>query len=114
MPPSQFSAGSDISIAISVRTNSTLVRIAFSSSSQLSGQGKIQDLNPGGGTDGSGYDDLQLYLVSAPINLNVTVATDLLQIELDQNVKHPKFTVPACIPQGNYNVRLRSRILPKC
>lgn len=74
----------------------------------VSGDGKLQ---PAASVPGSGlstrYDALEIYLVSAKTNINMTVSAtpDFLTGESGSTVKHLNFPIPTCIPSGDYNVR---------
>ncbi|KAJ7169682.1 hypothetical protein C8R46DRAFT_206235 [Mycena filopes] len=79
----------------------------------VSGNGQLPDRArlPGSGLPTS-YELLEIYLVSAQTNINMTVSAGpaLLASESGSTVKHLNWPIPACIPAGNYNVRTYSRI----
>jgi len=89
-PQNPGHAGSSISIAIDV-----------------SGDGKLPSAAslPGSGLSNS-FQLLEIYLVSAETNLNMTVSAGpgLLTNESGSTVKHLNWPIPPCIPAGNYNL----------
>lgn len=91
-PQSQLHAGSNMSIAI-----------------DISGDGKLPQSasNPGSGLP-TGFDTLEIYLLSYQTCLNVTVSagTGLLAQEAGSTVKHLDWPIPSCIPAGQYNLTL--------
>jgi len=91
-PSSQEHVGSTLSIAIAVGGN----------------QGQIQNFSPGSSSSsGTGYDNLELFLISSQHNINISVATDILdQDQNGGNVKHVDYQIPTCVPSGNYNLSL--------
>lgn len=56
------------------------------------------------------YNSLELYLVSAQMNINLTVSNGpgLLTQEPGSTVKHLNWPIPPCVPAGDYNVRSTS------
>lgn len=78
----------------------------FFNPTQLSGDGKIPQsaFIPGSG-QATSYNSLELYLVSATENLNLTVSngTGLLTQEPGSTVKHLNWPIPTCVPSGSYN-----------
>src|ERR1700722_7591344 len=75
--------------------------------SQVSGDGLLSPLAsvPGSGL-ATGFDSLDVFLVSYQTQLNITVSTgpDLLTQEPGSTVKHLNFPIPSCVPPGQYNV----------
>lgn len=75
---------------------------------QLSGDGKVPQsaFIPGSGAS-TGYDLLEIYLVSSQLGVNYTVsnATDFLEQEPGSTVKHLNWPIPNCVSSGSYNVR---------
>ncbi|KAJ7492817.1 hypothetical protein FB451DRAFT_551794 [Mycena latifolia] len=73
----------------------------------VSGDGK---LSPAASLPGSGlstsYELLEIYLVSAQTNINMTVSAGpgLLSNESGSTVKHLNWPIPTCIPAGDYNL----------
>jgi len=91
-PGSFAHAGSSLNIAIS-----------------LSGQGNLTGaaLAPGApSSTGTGYDQLSLFMISGPKNVNVSVSDTFLNQETGSNVKHVNFPIPDCLQDGNYNLTL--------
>jgi len=84
-PLSTFNFGGDITIAI-----------------DLSRDGKLPQ------SFGIGYDSLDLYLVSAQTDTNITVSdhSNLLQQEPGSTVKHLNWSIPSCLSSGQYNLTL--------
>jgi hypothetical protein len=89
-PSNPGHAGSDISIAVDISGNGQLPSAASL---------------PGSGLPTS-FDSLEIYLVSAQTNINMTVSAGpaLLTGESGSTVKHLNWPIPACIPEGNYNL----------
>ncbi|KAJ7284732.1 hypothetical protein C8J57DRAFT_1289464 [Mycena rebaudengoi] len=89
-PQNPGHAGSTIPIAIDV-----------------SGNGKLPSAAslPGSGLSTS-YTLLEIYLVSAQANINMTVSAGpgLLQSESGSTVKHLDWPIPACLPAADYNL----------
>ncbi|KAJ7492819.1 hypothetical protein FB451DRAFT_1219659 [Mycena latifolia] len=89
-PSNPGHAGSTISIALDV-----------------SGNGK---LSPAASLPGSGlptsYESLEIYLVSAQTNINMTVSAGpaLLSGESGSTVRRLNWPIPTCIPAGDYNL----------
>jgi len=83
-------AGSNITIAVDVSGD---------------GQLPISDSNPGLGHS-TGFQSLEIYLVSAQTNINLTVSNTsaFLTGEAQSTVKHLNWPIPTCIPAGNYNL----------
>jgi len=74
---------------------------------QVSGDGKLpQSASVPGNGGQSGYDGLDLYLVSGQTNTNVTVSnnSDILKQEPGSTVKHLNWPIPSCVSSGQYNV----------
>ncbi|KAJ7783563.1 hypothetical protein DFH07DRAFT_191959 [Mycena maculata] len=73
----------------------------------VSGDGQLQSAAsiPGSGL-ATRLDTLEIYLVSAQANLNMTVSAgpDLLTGESGSTVKHLNWPIPTCVPAGNYNL----------
>jgi len=73
----------------------------------VSGDGKLamSDVIPGNNA-ATGYDNLNLYLVSAQtkFNISVTNGTNILTQESGSTVKHVNWNVPSCITPGAYNL----------
>jgi hypothetical protein len=67
---------------------------------QVSGNGQLENSGQ------NGYDGLDLYLVSAQTNTNITVSnnSDILNQEPGGTVKHLNWQIPGCISSGQYNV----------
>jgi len=89
-PGSTQHAGSDLVLAI-----------------DLSGDGKIpQSAFQPGSSMATRYNSLELYLVSAQMNINLTVSNGpgLLTQEPGSTVKHLNWPIPPCVPAGDYNV----------
>ncbi|KAI0274626.1 hypothetical protein BC834DRAFT_848968 [Gloeopeniophorella convolvens] len=88
-PNGTFHAGSSIPIAIDV-----------------SGDGKLPQAAaaPGAGL-ATGFDSLELYLVSEQTKTNLTISngTGLLTQEPESTVKHINFVLSNCVTPGNYN-----------
>ncbi|KAJ7102132.1 hypothetical protein B0H15DRAFT_313293 [Mycena belliarum] len=89
-PSNPGQAGSTISIALDV-----------------SGNGKLPPAAtlPGSGLDTS-YESLEIYLVSAQTNINITVSSGpaFLTGESGSTVKHLNWPIPSCVPAGDYNL----------
>jgi len=89
-PHSTYTAGGVMAIAIDV-----------------SGDGKLPmaDVTPGNNA-ATGYDNLNLFLVSAQTKLNISVTngTNILTQESGSTVKHVNWNVPDCITPGAYNL----------
>jgi len=90
-PQSNFNFGGGITIAI-----------------ELSGNGKLPQSALFPGNPNIGYDSLDLYLVSAETDTNITVSDDsvLLQQEPGSTVKHLNWPIPNCLSSGEYNLTL--------
>lgn len=88
-PKSTYHAGSGIPIAIDVSGNGKLPNNAAIPGSNLA----------------TGFDSLELYLISAPLGINLTVSsgTALLIQESGSTVKHLNFALSNCVPAGQYN-----------
>ncbi|KAF9015304.1 hypothetical protein BDQ17DRAFT_1340823 [Cyathus striatus] len=88
-PNTPFHAGSNIPISIEVSGNGKLPLSATTPGSELD----------------SGYDSLEIYLVSATVNINVTVSEGpgLLTGETG-SVRHLNWPLPSCVPAGQYNL----------
>jgi hypothetical protein len=75
----------------------------------VSGDGKLASAAsvPGSGLS-TRYDSLEIYLVSAQTNINLTVSAGpaLLTGESGSTVKHVNWLIPTCVPAGNYNVSI--------
>jgi hypothetical protein len=88
-PNTPFHAGSNIPISI-----------------EVSGNGKLplSATTPGSGLD-TGYESLEIYLVSAAVDINVTVSEgpSLLTGETG-TVRHLNWPLPSCVPAGQYNL----------
>ncbi|KAJ6604452.1 hypothetical protein DFH09DRAFT_310100 [Mycena vulgaris] len=73
----------------------------------VSGNGKLP---PAASLPGSGlstcYESLEIYLVSAQTNINMTVAAGpaLLSGDSGSTVRHLNWPIPPCIPAGDYNL----------
>nr|GAT47864.1 predicted protein [Mycena chlorophos] len=54
----------------------------------------------------TGFNSLEIYLVSSQTNLNLTVSSNssLLDGEPTSTVKHLNYGIPQCVPAGNYNL----------
>lgn len=91
-PESTFHFGSDIPIAIDVSGN---------------GQLPVSASVPGN-SGKTGYDGLDIYLVSSQTNTNVTVSYDsgILKDESGSTVKHLNWQMPSCLSSGEYNLTL--------
>ncbi|KAJ7042447.1 hypothetical protein C8F04DRAFT_1075946 [Mycena alexandri] len=83
-------AGSSLSIAIDVSGDGQLSAAASQPNSGLP----------------TSYESLEIYLVSAQTNINMTVSSGpaLLTSQSGSTVKHLNWPIPACIPAGNYNL----------
>ncbi|KAJ7357161.1 hypothetical protein DFH08DRAFT_851198 [Mycena albidolilacea] len=83
-------AGSPINIAIDVSGNGALPAAASLPDSHYS----------------TGFGSLEIYLVSAQTNINMTVSAGpaLLSGESGSTVKHLNWPIPACMPAGDYNL----------
>ncbi|KAI0051758.1 hypothetical protein FA95DRAFT_1484931 [Auriscalpium vulgare] len=88
-PQSTFHAGSDIPIALDISGNGKLPQAAAT---------------PGAGL-ATGFDLLELYLISTQAKLNLTISngTGLLTQEPGSTVKHLDFALPNCVAAGAYN-----------
>jgi len=87
-PRSQIQAGNDVAIAI-----------------DLSGNGKLSSfLLPS--TNSRAYQSLSVYLVSSIFNVNVTVCPQVFEQDPSSAVPHISWSVPSCLPPGNYNLTL--------
>jgi len=90
-PNSQGHAGSTLSIAITVGGS----------------QGQLKDFAPGASSSsGTGYDNLELFLISSSSNINITVASNILTQQQGSNVKHVDYDIPTCVTSGSYNLTL--------
>ncbi|KAJ7786102.1 hypothetical protein B0H16DRAFT_1295596 [Mycena metata] len=89
-PNSPAHAGSPLPIAIDVSGNGKLPPAA-----------SLPDSN-----SSTGFQSLEIYLVSATTNINITVSSGpgLLANESGSTVKHVNWPVPTCLPAGNYNL----------
>ncbi|KAK7064392.1 hypothetical protein R3P38DRAFT_2824248 [Favolaschia claudopus] len=89
-PQNPGHAGSNINIALDVSGNGKLPASARLPNSGLP----------------TGFGSLQIYLVSAQTNVNVTVSADpgFLSSEPGSTVKHLNWPIPTCIPAGDYNL----------
>ncbi|KAH7091872.1 hypothetical protein BKA62DRAFT_663783 [Auriculariales sp. MPI-PUGE-AT-0066] len=88
---SQFNAPGNLPIAIDV-----------------SGNGKLSSQS-GSAATSSRFSSLEIYLVSATVNVNVTVSgpdAGLLSQESGSTVKHVDYLFPECLPAGAYNLTL--------
>ncbi|KAJ7706391.1 hypothetical protein B0H17DRAFT_1037012 [Mycena rosella] len=73
----------------------------------VSGDGKLAPAASLPGSDlSTRYDFLEIYLVSAQTNINITVSAgpSLLTNETGSTVKHLNWPIPTCIPAGDYNL----------
>ncbi|KAJ7814142.1 hypothetical protein B0H14DRAFT_2376209 [Mycena olivaceomarginata] len=88
-PQNPGHVGSDIPIAIDV-----------------SGDGKLPASASSNSSDSTHFRSLEIYLVSAETNINITVSAGpgLLLNESGSTVKHLNWPIPTCIPAGNYNL----------
>ncbi|KAI0646991.1 hypothetical protein C8Q79DRAFT_1009143 [Trametes meyenii] len=87
--------------------STTQVAIDILDAVQISGDGKLDQTASIPGSDKSTrFDSLEMYLVSYPKKLNLTVSSGpgLLTQELGSTVKHWDFNVSSCIPAGSYNL----------
>lgn len=78
----------------------------------MSGNGKLPNNAAIPGSNlATGFDSLELYLISAPLGINLTVSsgTALLIQESGSTVKHLNFALSNCVPAGQYNVCLYQR-----
>ncbi|THH20841.1 hypothetical protein EW146_g609 [Bondarzewia mesenterica] len=91
-PQSTYHAGNGIPIAIDV-----------SGDGKLPNDAAIPDSNLA-----TGFDSLELYLVSTSTGMNLTVSngTGLLTQESGSTVKHLDFALSNCVPAGEYNFTL--------
>ncbi|KZP31192.1 hypothetical protein FIBSPDRAFT_925905 [Athelia psychrophila] len=93
----------DAPAALSTYTAGGVMSIAI----DVSGDGKLpmSAVTPGNNA-ATGYDNLNLYLVSVQTNLNISVTnnTDILTQESGSTVKHINWNVPSCITPGVYNL----------
>ncbi|KAI0068421.1 hypothetical protein BV25DRAFT_1896578 [Artomyces pyxidatus] len=89
-PNTTYHAGSNIPIAIDVSADGKLPQTAAV---------------PGAGL-ATGFDLLELYLVStqAAVNMTVSKGTGLLAQEQGSTVKHLNFALPNCVAAGAYNL----------
>ncbi|KAJ7275242.1 hypothetical protein B0H12DRAFT_1086359 [Mycena haematopus] len=89
-PQNPGHAGSSINIAIDVSGDGKLPAAASLPSSGYS----------------TGFISLEIYLVSAETNINMTVSTGpaLLSGESGSTVKHLDWPIPTCMPAGDYNL----------
>ncbi|KAJ7042423.1 hypothetical protein C8F04DRAFT_1251862 [Mycena alexandri] len=89
-PNSPGHAGSPLPIAIDVSGNGKLPPAASLPQSNSS----------------TGYQSLEIYLISATTNINITVSAGpgLLANESGSTVKHVNWPIPTCLPAGNYNL----------
>ena len=79
---------------------------------QISGDGHLdQKASVPGSGEATRFDSLEVYLVSYPGQLNLTVSAgpDLLTREQGSTVKHFDYNVSTCVPAGTYNVRPTTR-----
>lgn len=102
---SELHAGSDINIAIEVSTPGLIHSNPFIFEGQVTGDGKIPlaAAVPGSGAQ-SGYNGLEIYLVSDAMNMTVTSNGSILTQEPGSTVKHLNWPIPSCVPAGPYNV----------
>ncbi|KAA1468183.1 hypothetical protein DENSPDRAFT_377656 [Dentipellis sp. KUC8613] len=109
-PNSTYHAGSNIPIAIDVsprgRPREPKTE-SYAAASQVSGDGKLppQAAIPGSNL-ATGFDSLELYLVSTQTGVNFTVSSGpgYLTQESGSTVKHLNFPLPNCVAAGQYNV----------
>ena len=74
---------------------------------QVSGDGQLPiEASAPANSGPTGYDGLDIYLVSAQTNTNMTVSnhSDILKQEPGSTVKHLNWPIPSCISAGQYNV----------
>lgn len=80
----------------------------------ISGDGHLpMDAASPGSSSPTHFDSLEVYLTSyaAQFNLTVSSGPGLLTQESGSTVKHINWLIDACIPSGNYNVRVPPRWL---
>jgi hypothetical protein len=109
---SPFHAGANMPIAIDVCLSWCYNTIAILTSYQISGNGRLDMAASIPGSDRSTrFDLLEIFLVSAQTQLNLTIAEGptLLTNESGSTVKHVDYQISTCVPAGSYNVRVSTQ-----